>query len=274
MSEVEIVERWQCPSGTGIPLITMPNVPRPLHGPGCQPRTIFGQATWDRMRKRAYFDAGYKCEICGCEPEKKNLHAHELYTVDYKAGTSKFERVIAICRTCHDGIHSGRLITMYKNKNPLYPKSYVLRVAENCFSLVNQYNKTHEGKIKVYSTYLDYLKVPSIASEMAELIEKYGIEFYNEPKKCAKWEDWKLLIGEKEYPTPYKDQHEWEVAMRRLDKTDNTRNIKNPFSGGIFDKVHEIAMRVGTVESIPGCKSGRLSKRACIKERLDTDKTP
>ena len=128
--DIEKVKQWQCPEGTGIPLITMPNVPRPLHGKGMQPRTIFGKSTWDFMRKSAYYNAGYKCEICGREPEKGDLHAHELFSYNYDKQTGKFERVVAICRTCHDGIHSGRLITMFKNKNPLYPKSYVLRVVE------------------------------------------------------------------------------------------------------------------------------------------------
>lgn len=265
MDEIKVVERWECPEETGIPLITMPNVPRPLHGPGCQPRTIYGQTTWNRLRKKAYFDADYKCEICGCEPEKGNLHAHELYTIDYKKGTSTFERVIAICRTCHDSIHSGRLITMYKNKNPLCPKSYVLKVAENCFSLVAQYNRMHNDKLRVYRTYLDYLKVPSIALEMSELIDRYGIEFYQEPKKIADWGDWKLIVGDKEYPSPFKNQSEWEEAMAKLNKTDNVRNVQNPFTGGIFDVVHKAVEEYKAVTEIPGCKSGRLSKRKTIK---------
>ena len=45
-----------------------------------------------------------------------------------------------------------------KNKNPLYPKSYVLRVVENCFSLVHKYNLKHKDEpLRVYATYLEYL---------------------------------------------------------------------------------------------------------------------
>ena len=55
--DVKRVSKWECPSETGIPLITMPNVPRPLHG--LPPRKIMGNATWNHVRKRCYFDAGY-----------------------------------------------------------------------------------------------------------------------------------------------------------------------------------------------------------------------
>ena len=74
------------------------------------------------------------------------------------------------------------LITMFKNGNPLYPKSYVLKVAENCFSLVSKWNKEHpdEEPLRVYSTYLEYLKVPELADEMRALIKKYNITYYKE----------------------------------------------------------------------------------------------
>lgn len=240
--KVEKTETWKCPAGTGIPLITMPNVPRPLHG--LPPRKIMGQANWDRMRKRCYYDAGYKCEICKCEPPKGQLHAHELYSYDWLEGTGKFERCIAICKQDHDFIHSGRLITMLKNGNPLYPKSYVLGVVEKGFKLISEYNATHRNKkpLKAYSTFLEYLKVPEIREDMEKLIKKYGIEFYEEPTHIAKWSDWRLLYGTKEYPTPYKDVAEWQTAMEQNAKQDTMRiaGETNPFKGGVYDRIDEI----------------------------------
>lgn len=240
--DIEKVKQWQCPEGTGIPLITMPNVPRPLHGKGMQPRTIFGKSTWDFMRKSAYYNAGYKCEICGREPEKGDLHAHELFSYDYNKQTGKFERVVAICRTCHDGIHSGRLITMFKNKNPLYPKSYVLRVAENCFSLVHKYNLEHKDEpLRVYGTYLEYVDVPELRDEMLALIKKYDIKFYEEDvPKNKRWKGWKVIVGKNTYNSPYKSQREWQEAMKEANAKDNMRNVPDPFSGGVFDEISRI----------------------------------
>lgn len=240
--DVEKVKQWQCPEGTGIQLITMPNVPRPLHGKGMQPRTIFGKSTWDFMRKSAYYNAGYKCEICGREPEKGDLHAHELFSYDYDKQTGKFERVVAICRTCHDGIHSGRLITMFKNKNPLYPKSYVLRVVENCFSLVHKYNLEHKDEpLRVYGTYLEYVDIPELRDEMLSLIKKYDIKFYEEDvPKHKRWKGWKVIVGKNTYNSPYKSQGDWQEAMKEASAKDNMRNVPDPFSGGVFDEIDKI----------------------------------
>ena len=238
--DIERREKWECPAGTGVPLITMPNVPRPLHG--LPPRKIMGDTMWTRVRKRCYFDAGYKCEICGVDPPKGQLHAHELYSYDYIEGTGKFERCIAICKQDHDFIHSGRLITMYKNGNVLYPKSYVLGVVEKGFKLIHDYNETHKNEkpLRAYATFLEYLKVSELAEEMSELISKYKIKFYAEPKHIAKWADWKLLFGKKEYPTPYANQGEWVEAMAEASKNDNVRVISNPFKGEEFDEINKI----------------------------------
>lgn len=239
--DIKIISKWSCPTETGVPLLTMPNVPRPLHG--LPPRKIMGDATWTHVRKRCYFNAGYKCEICGAEPSKGQLHAHELYTIDWKAGTSKFERCIAICRQDHDFIHSGRLVTLYKEGNLLYPKSYVLSTVEKGFKLIHDWNKAHpdEEPLRAYITFLEYMKVPDLAMEMAELIEKYKIKFYAEPKRIAKWEDWKLLFGNKEYPTPYANQGEWKEAMVEASKKDNIRAAFNPFGGEEFEAFNKIS---------------------------------
>ena len=234
--DVKRVSKWECPAETGVPLITMPNVPRPLHG--LPPRKIMGNATWNHVRKRCYFDAGYKCEICGADPPKGQLHAHELYTYDWKEGTGSFDRCIAICKQDHDFIHSGRLITMYKNGNPLCPKSYVLSVVEKGFKLISEYNKTAKKKLRAYATFLEYLKT-DIGPEVEALIDKYNIEFYAEPKHIAKWGKWRLIWCGKEYPTPYASQLEWEEAMAEADKNDTARTIEDPFQGGIFDEIKE-----------------------------------
>ena len=45
------------------------------------------------------------------------------------------------------------------------------------------------------------------------------MKFYQEnPTFMAKWSDWKLVVGDKEYPTPYKDRDEWEKVMEEKER--------------------------------------------------------
>lgn len=167
-------------------------------------------------------------------------NCHELYTVDYEKGTSTLAMVVGICKKCHNFFHSGRLITLYKQGGPFYPRSVVLGIVEHGFSLIHDWNEKHpdKPKLKAYSTFLDYLKNPELKEDMEKLIDKYEIELWEEDKKrIAKWEDWKLIFGKKDFPTPYKDYQEWENAMKKASRNDYERNFKDPFSGGVYDDI-------------------------------------
>lgn len=220
--DVKKVPCWVAPKEDGAKILTMPNIPTPLHG--LAPRTILGKSTWDHMRKRCYFEAGYKCQACGKAPAKnETCHAHELYTYNYVTGTAKFERCVCLCPTCHVlGIHSGRALTMYKKGNPLMPKSRLLKGAENLFKVLHEYNVAHpnEEPLRAYGTFIDYARFEPLREEMLELIKKYDIKFYREDSDTmAHWNKWSLTLGTKSYPTPYANREEWEAAMAINDKT-------------------------------------------------------
>lgn len=227
--DLKYVTKWDPPEGDDLrPLIAMVNLPKPQHGQA--PRTLLAASTWDHMRRGCYAKAGYKCEICGAQVgvdiEKRQLHAHEVYSIDYEKGTSTFVRCVALCALDHLGcIHTGRALTLWKNKNPLYPTDFLLAGAEKAFSTIASYNQDHpEADLRAYSTFIEYLREEELREPMLELIKKYNIKFYQEdPKKMAKWEEWKLRIGNLEYPTPYKSKKEWEEAMKEAGKKDAAR---------------------------------------------------
>lgn len=209
---------------------------------GCQPRTIFGASSWDRMRKRTYYLANYKSEISGVDlSDKGRPQSHELFEIDYSTGTSTFKRCVCISPLEHlCFIHNGRAITLYKQGNPLYPASKLLEGAEHGFKLIYDWNKAHpkKPKLKCYHTFLEYLKHEELSDKMEELIDKYEIEFWAEDtKQMAKWEDWKVVIGDKTYPTPYADYQAWEEAMRKQNENDTARRVTNPFSDSVFDEL-------------------------------------
>lgn len=223
--DVEFIDSWAPPEGEDLrPLIGMPNIPKPLHH--VNPRNLLGQNTWNHMRRRCYALANDTCEICGTKPENlRQRHAHEVYEIDYKKGTVKFVRAFCVCSLCHlGGIHTGRALTLWKQKNPLYPTEFLLKGAENAFRIIYEYNQEHpDNEVKAYSTFLDYLKHDELKEPMEGLIYKYNIQFYEETKNKADWGKWKLIVGNREYPTPYADEKEWEKAMEEAGKKDTAR---------------------------------------------------
>lgn len=246
------VTEWKAPEkveGLDPHIITMPNVPKPIQGPGCQPRTIL-KGTWDHMRRKCYFDAGYKCEACGAEVgkdiEKRNLHSHELFDYDFVNGVATFKRCVALCEKDHvRGVHSGRMYTMYKKGNPFMTKNMVLEGAEHAFSLIHKWNTEHpdEEPLRLYATWIEFAKDKVIGEEICALIDKYDVKFYGiDGKKQAQWGDWKVIIGNKEYSTPYKDEQAWAAKMEELNHTQTTdsRNYKDPFTGGVFDEIKKV----------------------------------
>lgn len=219
---------WVAPEEDGAKILTMPNIPTPLHQ--LAPRTVMGRTAWDHMRKKCYFDAGYKCQACGKELGRGECDAHELYRINYVTGESKFERCVCLCHTCHRlGIHSGRALTMFKKGNPLMTKRMILEGAENLFKLLHEYNVAHPNAepLRAYHTFVDYALWPPIHNEMMELIKKYDVKFYCEDhKRVAEWGKWNLVYGNKRYKTPYANKEEWEKAMERNDRHNHNKAIR------------------------------------------------
>lgn len=245
--DIKLVDGWMPPKeGEDIrPLIGMPNIPRPLHG--VNPRTLLGAATWNRMRKNCYAMAGNTCEICGYKPDNlRHRHGHEVYEIDYAHGTAKFVRVFCVCGLCHLGcIHTGRALTLWKKNNPMYPTKFLLDGAEHAFKIIHDYNEDHpDADLRAYSTFLDYLKHEELKEKMEELIKKYNIKFYQEVEDMVEWGNWKLVIGNHEYPTPYADKDEWKATMEEREAKDTARiaqkKLEQNFSGGVYDEIDNI----------------------------------
>ena len=145
--DIKTVLAWTAPKEDGAPIIAMPNVPAPLHGQA--PRTLLGKSTWDHMRKYCYYNAGYKSQISGEDLDgttnDKKCNAHELYSYDYVHGKAYFERAVCISPVEHNFIHSGRMLTMYKQGDPLTTAERVLEGLEHGFEQIKKYNDEHKG---------------------------------------------------------------------------------------------------------------------------------
>lgn len=245
---LKYVTSWAPPQGEDMrPLIAMPNIPKPLHH--LAPRTILGPTEWNKMRRACYEAANDTCEICGERPETlRRRQSHEAYAIDYEKGTAIFVGCFCLDSVCHLAcIHTGRAITLYSQGNPLYPAEFLLAGAEKAFTIISSYNHDHpeQEPVRLYSTWIEYLKYDELREPMLELIKKYDAKFYMEdPKKTAPWGQWRLVFNGEEYPTPYKNEKAWKKAMEEAGKKDTARimqkNMEEKFSGGVYDELNKI----------------------------------
>jgi 5-methylcytosine-specific restriction endonuclease McrA len=68
-------------------------------------RKVLSQSEWDKIRKKAYADYGYKCGICGVS---ERLSCHEIWNYDDINHIQTLKGFIALCDMCHHVKHIGR----------------------------------------------------------------------------------------------------------------------------------------------------------------------
>jgi len=165
-------------------LLLHPNVPKPLHG--LAPRTLMSKKDWDIIRREAYAKNNYHCWACGVHKEydmaklrfvEESLDCHEFYSIDYEAKTSTLVEFVAVCKSCHNYIHSGRM-------NALYEQGKMDE--EECWMIVSH------GEHVLNKGNLD----PSVKKVDENTYEK-------------EWGDWKLVVDGVEHGSIIKDYKAW-----------------------------------------------------------------
>ena len=72
---------------------------------GINLRSLLKKSQWDKIRKREYKRADYRCEICG---KKGRIEGHEIWEYDDKKKIQKLKGIVCLCNTCHAVKHFGR----------------------------------------------------------------------------------------------------------------------------------------------------------------------
>lgn len=157
-------------------ILLAPNVPKPLHG--LSPRTIRGKQWWDEERQKAYAAADYHCEACGVAKWDAKYHqwleAHEVYLYDYAQGFALFIGLVALCHSCHNYIHSGRM------------------------------------EVLVQSGKMTKEKLKDIMAHGNRVLRDAGLRKVEPvPDRIAPWEDWCLIFEGEEYPTKFASYDDW-----------------------------------------------------------------
>lgn len=174
-------------------ILTHPNIPKPLHG--IAPRVIMGKEWWDKQRQIAYQNANFCCEACGVRKEDAKYHkwleAHEFYEYDYENGKIVFKKLVALCHSCHNFIHDGRM------------------------------------QILVQKGEMDELKVQDIILHGTKILHENGLyekwEKRHDVKYLAVWKDFRLVFDGKEYGPSTQNIEEWKAGKWKNWKPDKEK---------------------------------------------------
>ncbi|MDV3002453.1 MAG: hypothetical protein N5P05_004108 (plasmid) [Chroococcopsis gigantea SAG 12.99] len=212
-------------------LLLHPNIPKPLHG--VNPRTILGRKWWDEQRKIAYARYDDLCWACGIHKTEAKYHqwleAHEVYKIDYSTGKVEMVEICALCHSCHQYIHDGRMQKLFNHgqfsfqkyidilsRGEKIIKRYLTEVAINYKG--EAWKKPLEETLPFQETFPDII-VPNVPEVV---------------NSSPQWHEWYLLLEGQEYYSRFVDVKEWADYYQWLHRNnlpDNGNNLLK-FKGG------------------------------------------
>ena len=187
-------------------LLTHPNIPKPLHG--TNPRSILGKEWWDKTRKEVYAKNDYHCMACGCHKSEDRFHnwleAHESYDINYKTGKVKLNEIVALCHTCHNFIHSGRLQAMTASGETSIDKA--LYILKRGFAVLKANNlEPFWGTAYVF---MEMASRPELDDRVYELKMKQDVEIETD------WSKWHIEIDGVNHYGKFKSIKDWAASYR------------------------------------------------------------
>jgi len=156
-------------------LLTIELVPKTCHFKNV--RSEVTPASWDVLRKEAYRNADYTCEICGGKGSNHPVECHEIWSYDDAAHTQTLTGLIALCPSCHEVKHMGlakikgnyeRALTHFMKVNKFTRKKAI----DEIFSAFAQWAERSEHQWKLDISWLNqHLAPPKVAVPYEETEE-------------------------------------------------------------------------------------------------------
>lgn len=166
-------------------ILSMPNIPKPLHG--LNPRTIMGREAWDVKRKEIYASTQYHCAACGVHKSEAKKHrwleSHELFEIDYEAAKAFLVEIVPLCHFCHAFIHSG-LTRVRARKKQISAQDVRDILTHGC-------NVLRQGSSSIFIG----------TSQLCQLVnvDCSDIKCQSLPDHIGKWSDWRMVWNGEEY---------------------------------------------------------------------------
>lgn len=137
-------------------------IPMPMHGTA--PRLVMGREWWRKVREEAMQRTHYRCAACAAAAPR--LECHEVYDVDHLLGRMTYLETVALCLPCHAYCHPGYLEIQ-----------------------MNEGVVTREYRDMVRARGDEILRMCRVKKKQPP-----------HPDLVADWADWRLVVGEQEFP--------------------------------------------------------------------------
>ena len=182
-------------------LLFHPNIPKPLHG--LAPRTILGQYWWKETKTKAKAELDNHCWTCGVHSSEAKYHqwleAHECYSIDYSIGRVEYVGTCALCHSCHNYIHDGRMkMLSQKDLDWLTKEEEILKHGNK---LIKKYLKSQKIKYTVGKESTNSVHLHELYPVKSNKISWSG--------NGANWDDYHLVIFGKRYERKHKTYEDW-----------------------------------------------------------------
>lgn len=103
----------ELPTRESVQILTQTILPFALHG--VNPRTIMGEAEWNKVKHQVQRESMHECMCCGRYIRHVPgdwIETHEVYNFDIDKKEVKLIGFVGLCGECHNFIHQGRLRIM------------------------------------------------------------------------------------------------------------------------------------------------------------------
>ena len=184
-------------------ILAHPNIPKPLHG--MNPRTLLGREWWDKHRQEAYAKYDYHCWACGVAKRDAKYHqwleGHEYYDFNYDTGELKLKEIVALCHSCHNFIHSGRLWIMFQKGE--IPREKIEDILAYGFAVLKPTG------IKPFFGTILISELLAGTDEAIEMRNAYRQGSGYDNGDDLEWNEWHLNINGVKYYSQFKNEVEW-----------------------------------------------------------------
>lgn len=182
-------------------LLIHPNIPKPLHG--LAPRIILGDKWWNETKAKAKARMNNHCWACGVHKSQAKYHqwleAHECYSIDYSLGKVEYVGTAALCHSCHNYIHDGRMLMLVR-KGEMSKEKYE-DIIKHGNIIISDWQSSLVGHKKPYDPKLSPDEVLALASNASNKLRWI-------PGNC-KWEDYHMIVNGVRYERSFESLECW-----------------------------------------------------------------